>query len=137
MAYGREINIEFSGINSGGHYCSPDDNYTLPQNFCGTKLNLLEWTFVVPSTKCTCVMMIMLFNQLLDMPPLSGRWIILANEKFSPAGMKTKLCKIFERNKLFVYFWDLFISAHETRGPTLYVLRLYLYFCSVYLARTV
>jgi hypothetical protein len=29
------------------------------------------------ATRCTCVM-IMLFNQLLDMPHLSGGWIILA-----------------------------------------------------------
>ena len=31
----------------------------------------LEWPFIVPSTRCTCVMM--LFNQLLDMSHLSGR----------------------------------------------------------------
>ena len=36
--------------------------------------------FYCPYTRCTCVM-IMLFNQLLDMPPLSGGWIILTNEK--------------------------------------------------------
>ena len=30
-----------------------------------------------PSTRCTCGM-IMLFNQLLDMPDLSGEWIMLA-----------------------------------------------------------
>ena len=36
--------------------------------------------FIVPSTRSTCVM-IMLFNQILDMPQLSGGWIILAKEK--------------------------------------------------------
>ena len=42
--------------------------------------------FIVPSTRCTCVM-IMLFNQLLDMPHLSGGWFILAKEKCSLTGM--------------------------------------------------
>jgi hypothetical protein len=40
--------------------------------------------------------MIMLCNNLLDMPHLSGGWIILAKEKLT--GMKTNS----ERNKLFV-----------------------------------
>ena len=35
------------------------------------KLHILEWPFILPSTRCTCVM-IMLYNQLLDMPHLSG-----------------------------------------------------------------
>jgi hypothetical protein len=43
-------------------------------------------TFFVLSTRCTCVM-IMLFNQLLNMPQLSGGWIILAKEKCSLTGM--------------------------------------------------
>ena len=51
-----------------------------------TKTHSLEWPFIVPSTRCTCVM-IMLFNQLRDMPHLSGEWIILAKEKCSPTGM--------------------------------------------------
>ena len=42
-----------------------------------TQLHILEWPFIVPSTRCICVM-IMLFNQLLDMPHLSSGWIILA-----------------------------------------------------------
>jgi hypothetical protein len=53
---------------------------------CVTKLHILGWTFIVPSTRCTCVM-IMLFNQLLDMPQLSVGWIILAKEKCSLTGM--------------------------------------------------
>jgi hypothetical protein len=32
---------------------------------CVTKLHILKWPFIVPSTKCTFVM-IMQFNQLLD-----------------------------------------------------------------------
>jgi hypothetical protein len=44
------------------------------------------WPFIVPSTKCTCVI-IMLFNLHLDMPHLSGGWIILAREKCLLAGM--------------------------------------------------
>ena len=53
---------------------------------CVTKLHILEWPFIVHCTSCTCVM-IMLFNQLLDMPHLSGGWILLAKEKCSPRGM--------------------------------------------------
>jgi hypothetical protein len=39
-----------------------------------TKLNILEAPFIVPSTRCTFVM-IMLFNPFFDMPQLSGGWI--------------------------------------------------------------
>ena len=53
---------------------------------CVTKLHTLEWPLFVPITRCTCVM-IMLFNQLLDMPHLSGRWIILAKAKCLLTGM--------------------------------------------------
>ena len=42
--------------------------------------------FIVPSTRCTCVM-IMLFNQILDMPHLSGGQSILAKEKYSLTGI--------------------------------------------------
>ncbi len=31
-AYGREMNIQFTGNSSGGHSCSHHDNCTLPQN---------------------------------------------------------------------------------------------------------
>jgi hypothetical protein len=41
---------------------------------CVTKLHILEWPFIVPSTICTCKT-IMLFNQLLDMPLLSDGWM--------------------------------------------------------------
>ena len=53
---------------------------------CVTKLHILERPFVVPSTRCTCVMY-MLFNQLLDMSHLSGGRIILAKDKCSLTGM--------------------------------------------------
>ena len=75
--------------------------------------------------------MIMLFNQLLDMPQLSGGWIILAKEKCSLTGMKTNLCTDFERNKLFVrmeHIWDILfqLMKHGTNTSRLY-------FCSVYI----
>jgi hypothetical protein len=52
---------------------------------CGTKVYILEWPFIFPSTRCTCVMIVQ-FNQLLDMPHLSGGWIIVAKEKCSLTG---------------------------------------------------
>jgi hypothetical protein len=94
-AYGRENNIHFSGKNSSGHSWSQHANCTLLENLlletsvalcCVTKLHILERPFIVPSTRCTCVM-IMLFNQLLEMPHLSGGWIILAKDKCSLTGM--------------------------------------------------
>jgi hypothetical protein len=48
--------------------------------------------------------MIMLFNQLLDMPHLSSGWFILANEKCSLTGMQTHFCTKFEGKKLFLNF---------------------------------
>ena len=42
---------------------------------CVTKRHILEWPFIVSSTRCTFIM-IMLFNQLIDMPHLPGGWII-------------------------------------------------------------
>jgi hypothetical protein len=69
----REKYIQLSGNISGGHSCSQSANYTLLKNLtavalcCVTKLHILEWPLIVPSTRCICVM-IMLFNQLLDMP---------------------------------------------------------------------
>jgi hypothetical protein len=57
-------------------------NCTLPQNLrvalcCVTKLHILVWPFIDPSTRCTCVM-IMLLNQLFDLPHLSDGCIIWA-----------------------------------------------------------
>jgi hypothetical protein len=63
----------------------------------------------VPSTMCTCVM-IVLFNQLLDMPHLSGGWIIFQRRNAHLQGCK-HICEQNERNKLFV---GCFFTAHET-----------------------
>ena len=88
VAYGREMNIQLSGNTSGEHSCNQHANCMLPQLetsvalCCVTKLHILEGPFFVPSTICTCVM-IMLFYQLRDMPHLSGEWIILVKEKCS------------------------------------------------------
>jgi hypothetical protein len=91
--YGREMNIQLSGNSSGEHSSSQLANCMLPQNLrhlwhcVVTKLHILEHRFIVPSTRCTCVRM-MLFNQLLDMPHLSGAWIILwQRNKCLPTGM--------------------------------------------------
>ena len=85
-AYGREINIQLSCNSNGGNSCSQHANCVLAQNLrylwhCVVWQNrpFFYWPFIVPST---CVL-IMLFNQLLDMPHLSGGWIILAKEKCS------------------------------------------------------
>ena len=99
VAYGREINITSSGNILGGHSCSQHANCTLPQNLrhlwhcVVTKLHILEWPFIVPSTRCTCVM-VKLFIQLLYyattvrwMDGWMDRWIILAKEKCSLTGM--------------------------------------------------
>ena len=63
-AYGREINIKFSGNSSGGHSYSQHANCMLPQNFrhlwcCVTKLHILKWPFILPGTRCTCVMLVL------------------------------------------------------------------------------
>ncbi len=57
-AYGREMNIQFTGNSSGGHSCSQHANCTLPQNLqhlwhCAIviKLHILEWAFIVASLK--------------------------------------------------------------------------------------
>ena len=56
-AYGRDINIQFSGNSSGGHSFSQHANCTLPQNLrhvtlcCVIKLHLLEWPIIVPQHK--------------------------------------------------------------------------------------
>jgi hypothetical protein len=83
----EKLTFKFSGNRSGGHCCSQHVNCRLPQLetsvafYSVTKLHTLEWPFIVPSTRCTCVL-IMLFNQLIDISLLSGGWIILAKEKY-------------------------------------------------------
>ena len=71
---------QLSGNNSSGHSCSRHDNRTLLQNLRHLWHCDFKWPFVVPRTRCTCVIT-MLFYQLLDMLDLSGGWIILAKEK--------------------------------------------------------
>jgi hypothetical protein len=77
--YGRKCNIQFYGNGSGGHSCSQHANYS----YLKTAHFIVAF---VPSTRCTGVM-VMLFNQLLDMLYLSGGWFILAKEKCSLTGM--------------------------------------------------
>ena len=61
-----------------------------------TKLHILDWSFIVPSRRCTCTM-IMLFNHLLDMPHLSG-------------GQHLREIRIFVHVE---HFWDI-LFQHET-----------------------
>jgi hypothetical protein len=61
--------------------------------------------------------MIMLFNQFIDMPHLSGGWIILAKGNCSQTGMETNLTSL--------YIVGSFISAHETN--TLHVVFIFLF----------
>jgi hypothetical protein len=74
-------NIKFSGNSSDGHSCSQHAN-------CLCRIVLWDKTaqfigaFYCPSTRCTCVKL-MLFNQLCDMPHQLGGWIILAKDEFS------------------------------------------------------
>jgi hypothetical protein len=98
-AYGREINIKWSVnwwtfLQSACQFHTPSKLETSVALCCVPKLHMLELPFIVPSTRCTCVM-IMLFNQIFDMPHLLGDWIILAKEKCSLTGMLTNLCTTF------------------------------------------
>ncbi len=75
-AYGRKMNIQFTGNSSGGHSSSQQSNCTHSQNLrhlvalcCVIKLHILEWHFIVASLRHTCAI-IMLSNQHLDMPHL-------------------------------------------------------------------
>ncbi len=86
-AYGREMNIQFTGNSSGGHSCSQHANCTLSQNLqhlwhCAViKLHILKWPFIVASLSHTCASCaIMLFNQHLDMPNMWGGLIISAKK---------------------------------------------------------
>ena len=85
-AYGREMNIQFSGNSSGGHSCSQHANPSKCETsvaFCVAKLHILEWLFIFPSTRFDCAV----YNQLLDMPHLSGGLFILAKVKCSLTGI--------------------------------------------------
>ena len=60
VAYGTEINMKFSGNSSGEQSCSqhaaPSKVDTSVALYCVTKLHILECPFIVPSIRCTCVM---------------------------------------------------------------------------------
>ncbi len=75
-AYGRKLNIQFTGNSSGGHSSCQHANCTRSQNLrhlvalcCVIKLHILEWHFIVASLRYTCAI-IMLSNLHLDMPHL-------------------------------------------------------------------
>ena len=71
--------------------------------------------------------MIMLFNQLLDMPHLSGGWIILAKEKCSP---NKDVNNFVHRNKLIVrmeHFWDLLFQLMKHGIKTVHVEFIFLF----------
>ena len=63
------------GNSSVGHSCSQHASYTLPSNLSKlwhvVRQNTAHFRMAFYCTRCTCVM-IMLFNQILDMPHLSG-----------------------------------------------------------------
>ncbi len=87
MAYGREMNIQFTGNSYGGNSCSQHANCKLATFValcCVIKLHILEWPFIVASLRHTCAI-ILLSNQHLDMPHLWSGCIISANEKCSLA----------------------------------------------------
>ncbi len=84
-AYGREMNIQFTGNSSGEHPCSQHDPSKLATSValcCVIKLLILECPFIVASLRHTWAI-IMLSNQRLDMPQLWGGLIISAKEKCS------------------------------------------------------
>ena len=107
----------------------------LPQNLrhlwcCLTKLHILEWSFIAPSTRCTCVM-IMLFNQLLDIPHLSGGWIILAKEKMLTNRNVNKFLHRILKKYTFLgleHFWNHLFQRTKHGTNTLHVAFLY-FFC--------
>ncbi len=73
-AYGREINIQFTGNSSGGHSCSqqlhaPSKFVTSVALCCVIKLHILDWPFIMGSLRHICAI-IKLSNQHLDMPHL-------------------------------------------------------------------
>ncbi len=142
MAYGREMNIKFTGNSSGGHSCSQLAYSTLPQNLrhlwqlcCVIKLHILEWLFIVASLRHTCAI-IMLSNQCLDMPHLWGGWIISAKEMCSLTQIWTDLLTISERNRPFVYIQkilDLWVQLMKNGGKNKSVAFIILFSVCVYI----
>ena len=108
--------LQWTFLQSACQLHAPSKLQTSVALCCVTKLHILECHYIVPSTRCTCVM-IVLFNQLLDLPHLSGGWIVLSN-----------LCTTFARNKLFViieHFWDLLLQLMKHGTNT------FIYFFSI------
>jgi hypothetical protein len=76
-AYGREINIKFSGNSSGGHSCSQHANCTLPQLATTVALCLCNKTshfrvaFNVPGTRLSCCLVIFLIYHTCQVDELS------------------------------------------------------------------
>ena len=71
-------------------------------------------------------------NQLLDMPLLSGGWIILAKQKCSPTDVNKNAKKCFLKEIRFLCIWNIsgnFYFSSRNMGPTLD--RWLLYFCTV------
>ncbi len=102
-AYGREMNIQFTGNSSGGHSCSQHASHHAPSKLatsvalcCVIKLHILEWPFIVASLRHTCAI-IMRSNQHLDMPNLWGGWIISAKEKCSLTDLDWLVNNIWEK----------------------------------------
>ena len=71
----------------------------------------------------------MLFNQLLDMPHLSGGWIILAREKMLINSGVIKFVHTSERsNSLCIeHFWDLLCQLMKHGTSTLHIMFIYLF----------
>jgi hypothetical protein len=126
VVYGRGINNQFSAtaLVDIPAVSMPIVRSLKTWDIYGIVSRGLDRPFIVPSTRCTCVK---LFNQFLDMPHLSGGWIILEKEKCSLTGILT----IFERNKLFVHLenlWDLLFQLMKRGTNTKCCIYI---FCSV------
>ena len=113
VGYGGEINI----LNCQAKLSIPAVSMTIARSlnlrhlWCD-KTTHFSGLSIVPNTRCTWVM-IMLFNQLLDMPHLSGRLM----DYLGKGEMLANGCKhIWERSAFCAYgtFLGSFMSAHET-----------------------
>ena len=103
-ASGRELNIQLSGNSSNCAFPQLETSVAL---CCVTKLHILVWPFILPNTRCTCVI-IVLFNQL-DMPHLFRCINYLGKgDMFTNRNVNKFVFNIFE--KAFVHvkkFWGL------------------------------
>jgi hypothetical protein len=115
-AYDTELKISV-GQSYGQHaYCMSPQFETSVALCCVTKLHILERSFIIPSTRCISVMN-MLFNQLIDMPHLSGGCIILTKDiMLINRNVNTFVHKMWEKLDFCAYgkFQWICIPAHET-----------------------